>query len=90
MTSWTEKERQNITQVPNSEVRCYIDQNGFQVMPMDAYNSDDHKAGVEDPFDKTFVLNCGTYDGENIDLFDLQSWFDKNREWIDSLKSKHL
>lgn len=30
----------------------------------------------------------GYMDGESIDLFDLQEWFDKNREWINALKEK--
>lgn len=39
-------------------------------------------------FYKTFVLSCGSHDGEHIDLFELQEWFDKNREWINSLKEE--
>jgi hypothetical protein len=25
-------------------------------------------------------------DGEDMDLFELQEWFDRNREWINNLK----
>lgn len=36
--------------------------------------------------EKTYAIVAGYMDGEYIDLFDLQEWFDENREWINSLK----
>jgi len=86
MPEWGDKERwQVVRKVERQEVKCYTEWS-FDIVKYDAY--DCNKDKDEDPYNKTFVLSCGMYDGESIDLFDLQDWFDKNREWINELRKE--
>lgn len=41
-----------------------------------------------DPYTKTFYFSVNGPDGEMMDLFELQKWFDDNRAWIDGLKKE--
>lgn len=82
MPGWDDKERYEVMrQVKHDEVRSYIEFE-FDVIKYDSYDSKKHE------FFKAFVINCGVCDGEKIDLFDLQEWFDKNRTWIDMLRQE--
>ncbi len=82
MSRWDEKERyKTVRQVKFDEVRSYME-NEFEIKTFDGYNFKNNN------YDKTFVIRCGHCDGENIDLFDLQDWFDQNREWIDDLREE--
>lgn len=76
----------------DSNVRCYID-GGFSVERYDGFVSANYEkcklsGKYDDCYVKTFVISCGSYDGEHIDLFDMQKWFDDNRDWINSLKKE--
>lgn len=72
----------------NGKVRCYME-GGFSIDKFDRFVSEIYNKDKNlDCYEKTIVLSCGVCDGENIDLFDLQKWFDNNREWIDSLRKE--
>lgn len=87
MPRWSDKERCKVVrQVKHDEVKCYIEWE-FNIIRREGFDSEKYKR-KEDPYSKTFVINCGMCDGEDIDLFDLQDWFDKNREWINSLREE--
>tara|TARA_R110000765_G_scaffold294204_1_gene389444 strand:+ start:589 stop:834 length:246 start_codon:yes stop_codon:yes gene_type:complete len=66
-------------------VSCYMD-GGFAVEHYSTYNYH----GDQSEEIATVVIQCGSYDGEYINLFELQEWFDDNREWINSLKTEEL
>lgn len=52
------------------------------------YDAEAHRRGF-DPFSKTYWLTTiNGQEPESIDLFDLQKWFDDNREYIDGLKKE--
>lgn len=83
MPQWSDKDRyKTVRDITHEEVKSYIEF-GMRIVKHDAY--DTTQSGS---FRKTFVINCGMCDGESIDLFDLQDWFDKNREWIDGLREE--
>lgn len=69
-----------------TEVACYMEHE-FKVKKHNRFDCQKYE-NKEDPWEKTFVIECGVCDGEYIDLFQLQEWFDKNREWIDGLKKE--
>jgi len=79
MPQWDKRHHETLKTV--WDVKCYMD-GMFHILYFDGYNHEDS----DDPYYKTFVLRCGTYDGEYIDLFQLQDWFDANREWINELR----
>ena len=82
MAGWDKENRCKIVRkVEHDTVRSYTEFE-FNVMKFDGWN---YKTA---DCDKTFVINCGYCDGENIDLFDLQDWFDENRDWINSLREE--
>lgn len=82
MSGWDDDKRgQDMRAIPHEEVKSYIDY-GMRVQRYDGYDP-----ATQECF-KTFVISAGSYDGEYIDLFDLQEWFDKNRTWIDMLRQK--
>ena len=82
MTGWgNTKRRLVVRNVNHDEVKCYVEF-GFDVIRYDGWNR------VTKGCDKTFVIRSGHCDGEAIDLFDLQKWFDENREWIDGLREE--
>lgn len=82
MSGWSEDKRcEDIRAIPHDEVKSYIDY-GMSVIRYDGYDPTTKKRF------KTFAIRAGSYDGENIDLFDLQEWFDKNRTWIDTLRQE--
>ncbi len=82
MSGWSKDKHYGVMRaISNKEVKSYIDC-GMNVIRYDGWNPQ-----AKECF-KTFAINCGSYDGENIDLFDLQDWFDKNREWINSLREE--
>ncbi len=83
MPMW-EKGPRTVRQV-NNEVACYMER-GFSIDRFDGYQL--VEKGHPDPYKKTFVIQCGLHDGESIDLFDLQKWFDENRDWINELKKE--
>lgn len=88
MPGWDKDNRYKVRlTVKNDVVRCYIDQGGFVVTTYDKFDRENYKA-LKDPYSKTFAIYTGSYDGEYIDLFDLQEWFDKNREWVNSLREE--
>lgn len=68
------------------DVKCYQEQ-GFTVERFDGFDLKKHN-DKQDPYFKTFAINCGLYDGEHIDLFDLQDWFDRNRDWVNGLRAE--
>ncbi len=83
MSQWDDKERSKVVrEITHKEVGSYIEF-GMHVTKYDAYDTTQ-----ADSCRKTFVISCGMCDGENIDLFDLQEWFDKNRTWIDTLRQE--
>lgn len=85
MPSW--EEHKVIKYFDNEDARCYMD-GGFSVSTYNRFMSKIYNSDKKaDCYEKTYVINCGSYDGESIDIFDLQEWFDNNREWIDSLKA---
>ena len=73
-----------VKSIEHKDVRCYIE-HGCNVMSYSAYTKDETKDGCH--YEKTYVLSSGCCDGEHMDLFDLQKWFDENREWINGLKT---
>lgn len=86
MAKW-EKSR-SVKGVGHAEVRCYMD-NGFDVRTHQELDPQLYAAGDPEPWQRvTYVLACSSYDGENINLFDLQAWFDRNRDWINELKKE--
>lgn len=66
-----------VRDIPYNEVKSYIDHG----MTINRYNDYDPKTRKAS---KTFAICCGSYDGEHINLFDLQEWFDANRQWIEN------
>jgi hypothetical protein len=82
MASWEEKQNEELLRV--TEVECFIEREFF-VRRHDKFSCEAYNRN-EDPWSKTIVIDCGYYDGEKIDLFQLQEWFDRNREWIDQLR----
>lgn len=84
MRSW--EETGLIKNFGDEDARCYME-HGFSVTKYNRFVADIYEADKNtDCWEKTYVIDCGMYDGERIDLFDLQEWFDNNREWINSLK----
>ena len=87
MTRWDfAKDRQLVRKVRHDEVKCYVEWE-FDVARSHRHNSEKYKRG-ENPTERAFVLKCGVCDGEEIDLFELQDWFDENRDWINSLREE--
>ena len=79
MPQWSDQERYEIVRhVKHDEVKCYTDWE-FYIQRYDEFDLKKHER-KEDPYSRTY--------GENIDLFDLQEWFDKNRAWIDTLRQE--
>ena len=86
MPGWGEKLNKSVKTV--TDVKCYIE-GGFDVTRHDKFDHELYKVDKDaDFYSKTFVINCGQCDGEYIDLFELQEWFDRNREWINQLKKE--
>lgn len=89
MSSWGYgKVYTNEKDIHDDEVRCYMEHElfikKFDRINLEKYDNDK----LSDFYEKTYTLNCGRCDGEDIDLFDLQKWFDNNRKWINSLKKE--
>jgi len=85
---WKDEEHEKIKTVRDDEVECHME--GFfdiKKRNKSTYEGDPKNITQIELF-KTYVIQCGMYDGEQIDLFDLQKWFDDNREWINSLKQE--
>ncbi len=88
MPQWNEEQRyKRIRTIKHDEVKAYMEWE-FHIMRYDGFDPQKDERNEEDPYNKTFVLSCGICDGESIDLFDLQDWFDKNREWINELRKE--
>lgn len=87
MPNWgPEQYFQSVAGIGDPEVRCYINR-GVSISRYDGFNNEKYNA-KEDPWFKTCIINCNGPDGEYIDLFDLQRWFDNNREMINNLKTE--
>lgn len=69
-------------------VKCYTD-GQFTIQPFYFYSPyEPPKKSIY--LGKTLVLSCGSYDGENINLFQLMDWIDANRGWINEQKKYFL
>lgn len=77
------KEHDEVKGINDKEVRCYTE-HGMGIKCYSRYGRDENGTFR---YEKTYVIDAGYMDGEKIDLFDLQEWFDENREWINGLKS---
>lgn len=78
-----------VKRIDHEEVCFYIERSGLiRCYSKCKYDRDEKGNYINSRFEKTYVLDVGGMEGEHIDLFDLQKWFDNNREWIDSLKVK--
>jgi hypothetical protein len=84
MPTWGAKGNEVVKTV--TDVTCHMERE-FEIAKCDGFDLKEHEAG-RDPWYKTYVLSCGRHDGEQIDLFELQRWFDENRDWIDALKKR--
>lgn len=78
-----------VKRIDHEEVRFYIERSGLiRCYSKVEYGRDENGNCINSRVEKTYILDVGAMDGEHIDLFDLQEWFDKNREWINSLRAK--
>jgi len=86
MPYWEDEDNKVVKNFFNEDARCYME-GGFSVTKYSRFINSIYQSDREsDCWEKTYVIDCGACDGERIDLFDLQKWFDDNREWIDNLK----
>ena len=72
-----------VCNLTDKDVRAYTE-HGLLIEAFPRYVFDKDKWRSE----QTYVIDAGCMDGEKIDLFDLQDWFDKNREWINELRKQ--
>ena len=89
MPGWPSEERYEVIKtVFGDEVSCYMD-GRFGIKKWNKFHVEKYQKDREGDFEsKTVVIDCGSTDGEQIDLFELQDWFDKNRAWINQLREK--
>lgn len=89
MPEWKSEELNKVVkEVKTDEVKSYLAQM-FSIMKWNNYDLEKYNKKEEDCNNKTFVLSFGSsYEGDYIDLFQMQEWFDKNREWIDDLRKQ--
>ena len=87
MPSWTtEQLSEKIRDLTNEDFHCYMEF-GCGIRRFNKFISKEYRKDEQtDCYEKTYALRSGVCDGEDMDLFELQEWFDRNREWINNLK----
>lgn len=84
MSQWTAISYMKI----DSDINKVVRSSGDDDIEIRRYNGYNQLYNQEDPYFKTIGIICGCYEPGIINLFDLQKWFDDNREWINSLKKE--
>ena len=87
---WADNPNEKIRTVSSPEVHSFLT-GRFDVVRTNKHDLKNEKdpQNLEHLISKTYALNFGSAcEGDLVDLFDLQKWFDDNREWINVLKEE--